>query len=695
MNDSGQVVTHVPSPPRSRRQPRPSPSAGAAGPATSIRTGTGTTRTPDQRLNEKLISNSASSTAYTRSTTATTSAGASRGSSAPSSLSAEDRPGPTKGAIVRTPSSRLVDKMNRHRDQDHGQADRRRARPGSDRRERPNTAGTRSSKPESTSRGNVHAAGMTKSATAATRTSNRRRDRIKKAQAHADMSTSKASVPHGIAASRTKDVGTNTRLGHAGADSSTGRFTTGQDAIPQSSRGQVRAPSTDATSRPGAHAVQGPGISVAGDSTNVDAGNMTVQEADSQNVDIPTAFLVEDDDDATAKDIVRAVETRRMMSRRNIICVAIAIIILVTGVVLGVVFGLTKPDSDTDTADFATTPKSHTRLSLLNLIVSESESYSDGGAAAVTDPGSPQAAAYEWVWEDPNLATYSDSRIMERYALATLYMSTQGSAWNNKTGWLSYDPTISECAWAYVDCKFSNRVETIIMEKNNLVGTLPVEIFHHLTNIFELSLSNNIGLSGTLHEDLGTGLGWFRLHDTMISGTLPDMAFRRLTKLRSTHLYRNQLSGSIPSSIYNLDDLQVLRLNANDLTGSISSEIGKLLNLESLWLSGNRLTSSLPTELGELFRLDTVYLHRNDFDGAIPTELGRLKKLKDITFEGNAFTGSMPAEMCDLGLLMLTGSSPIAELPAHITCPVIVAHPAVGTAKGAWILRDTSVATVE
>ena len=68
-------------------------------------------------------------------------------------------------------------------------------------------------------------------------------------------------------------------------------------------------------------------------------------------------------------------------------------------------------------------------------------------------------------------------------------------------------------------------------------------------------------------------------------------------RVRWLHLYRNGLSGEIPSELSSLSNLGELRLNNNELSGDIPSELGQLSNLESLVLSDNELRGCVPSSL--------------------------------------------------------------------------------------------------
>ena len=103
------------------------------------------------------------------------------------------------------------------------------------------------------------------------------------------------------------------------------------------------------------------------------------------------------------------------------------------------------------------------------------------------DTASPQYRAFEWVASDPKYQNYPVFQIMQRWVLATFYLSTSdrrskrlrslSSSWNSSQGWMTYS---NECSWYFGNadsvCNSEGRIVSIEMSKNNLVGTLPAEL---------------------------------------------------------------------------------------------------------------------------------------------------------------------------------------------------------------------------
>ena len=94
------------------------------------------------------------------------------------------------------------------------------------------------------------------------------------------------------------------------------------------------------------------------------------------------------------------------------------------------------------------------------------------------DSSSPQYAAFEWLISPVNNEVLSNRRLLQRYALATLYYSTRGDDWTSSSQWLS---DVHECSWytsaAEFDlCDTLGNYVVLGLYNNNLRGTVPMEI---------------------------------------------------------------------------------------------------------------------------------------------------------------------------------------------------------------------------
>ena len=190
------------------------------------------------------------------------------------------------------------------------------------------------------------------------------------------------------------------------------------------------------------------------------------------------------------------------------------------------------------------------------------------------------------------------------------------------------------------------------------------------SRVTRLRLNRN-NLSGTIPTELGnlTNLERLDLEENQLSGTIPtDLG--NLTNLEQLWLHKNQLSGTIPTELGNLVLRQSLSLYRNSLSGTIPAELGNLTNLSTgLWLHLNQLSGTIPTELGNLTNLKQLWLHENQLSGTIPTELGNLTNLERLWLHANQLSGTIPTELGNLVLrqsLSLNENNLSGTIPAEL-----------------------------
>lgn len=201
------------------------------------------------------------------------------------------------------------------------------------------------------------------------------------------------------------------------------------------------------------------------------------------------------------------------------------------------------------------------------------------------DVYSSRYRAFSWLTEDPNVATFEDWRLRQRFALAVFYLEMGGDQWDENAHWLDHE--IHECLWhssAFITglpCELEDvdslnvtesnygGIKHLLLWSNNLDGTLPEEVGWGLIALQTLSLSAN-NIQGSLPTFLPSSLVELHLSDNSVVGTIPtDLGL--LTDLRELALTDNPLDGTVPHAIEYLPDLQYLNIENTDITGTIPS----------------------------------------------------------------------------------------------------------------------------
>ena len=153
----------------------------------------------------------------------------------------------------------------------------------------------------------------------------------------------------------------------------------------------------------------------------------------------------------------------------------------------------------------------------------------------------------------------------EQEALVALYISTEGSRWQNNTNWLSDEPIDY---WFGVET-FGGRVVALRLGGNRLRGEIPPELSQ---------------LTGLEVLDLGGG---------KLSGAIPEW-LGDLNQLRYLYLDNNLFEGEVPAALGNLTSLELLTLHRSvGLRGALPETLTKIIDLNSLYFFESRLCAPL------------------------------------------------------------------------------------------------------
>jgi Leucine rich repeat len=100
-----------------------------------------------------------------------------------------------------------------------------------------------------------------------------------------------------------------------------------------------------------------------------------------------------------------------------------------------------------------------------------------------------------------------------------------------------------------------------------------------------------------------------------LRGTIPANIFTHVTRLTELDLQGNELTGPIPTTLGYLKDIQILILGHNKLSGSLPRQIGLMVDLQMLNLQDNNIGGSIPNIISALKDLQELRLSRNVLQG--------------------------------------------------------------------------------
>ncbi|CAN6181351.1 unnamed protein product [Urochloa humidicola] len=190
---------------------------------------------------------------------------------------------------------------------------------------------------------------------------------------------------------------------------------------------------------------------------------------------------------------------------------------------------------------------------------------------------------------------------------------------------------------------------------NNFSGYIPVTL-GKLQKISSLNLERNKlqAKDKRSWEFLGalsncSLLELLSVYGNQLEGVLPNTVGNLSSGLQSLLLGTNYMSGTVPISIGNLNNLTKFSLAYNSFTGKIEEWLGNMKKLQGLNLRGNRFNGPVPSSIGNLTQLSVLYLGNNIFEGVIPSSLGNLQQLSVLDLSYNNLHGNIPKEIFTSG----------------------------------------------
>ncbi|MFV0395372.1 MAG: toxin Cry1Ac domain D-VI-related protein [Coprobacillaceae bacterium] len=177
----------------------------------------------------------------------------------------------------------------------------------------------------------------------------------------------------------------------------------------------------------------------------------------------------------------------------------------------------------------------------------------------------------------------------------------------------------------------------------NLPGTM--DGIEYFTNLKLLDITTGNQFTGSIPTNMGNLVNLERLfiQNCPLTGTIPE-SLGNIPGLYDLRITNTSISGSIPTSLANLTDLVQLQLQDNKLTGSIPKELGQLQNVANLNFTNNQLTGSIPAELANMSSLNTISFSNNNLSGEIPTEIFEMDTLLYVELHNNAELTGNPAK---------------------------------------------------
>ncbi|AET00823.2 receptor-like protein, putative [Medicago truncatula] len=258
----------------------------------------------------------------------------------------------------------------------------------------------------------------------------------------------------------------------------------------------------------------------------------------------------------------------------------------------------------------------------------------------------------EMFLDNTNIYVFNKTKLFNQSSsLVTLNLAETGLSGKLKRSLLclpsmeELDMSFNEFEGQHPELSCSNTTSLRILDLSGcqFQGKIPISFtnFTYLTSL-SLSLSNN-NLNGSIPSSLSNlqQLIHLDLSSNSFSGQMPSLLSKHVHVNRS-NLNFNLVVGDLSESICNLSSLKLLNLAHNQLTDIIPQCLANSSILQVLDLQMNRFYGTLPSNFSEDCVLQTLNLHGNQLEERFPVWLQTLQYLQVLVLQDNKLHGIIP-----------------------------------------------------
>ncbi|KAG6643444.1 receptor-like protein 7 [Carya illinoinensis] len=183
-------------------------------------------------------------------------------------------------------------------------------------------------------------------------------------------------------------------------------------------------------------------------------------------------------------------------------------------------------------------------------------------------------------------------------------------------------------------------IYSLYLQSNQLQGPLPVFIVD--ASVLDFS-RNNFSSIPTNIDHIFRNVEFLSLSSNKLNGSIPA-SICNISELQVLDMSNNSVSGTIPHCLFemvNFRPLAVLNLEGNNLSGKISDTFPGNCSLHTLTLNGNQLEGGLPKSLDNCKSLQVLDLGNNHIQDIFPCYLKNISSLRVLVLRSNKFYGSI------------------------------------------------------